>query len=43
MEQANDEDEDGTIVREQEDKGTHGIFLLELNEFVSHYSAFSVG
>lgn len=36
-------DEHGEITRRREDDGTHGIFLIELNEFLSHYDRFSIG
>ena len=30
----------GNIRRERKDSGTHGIFLLELNEFMTHFESF---
>lgn len=32
----------GKVTREQKDAGTHGIFLLELNEFMTHFGNFAI-
>lgn len=35
--------EDGSITRRQERDGNHGIFLVELNEFMTRFRKFSLG